>query len=184
MPRKPDTPCAGCGKLLYGGKSALPPGQRTCVDCRGRARAGSNLGRLCAEAECPKPARSRGRCKTHYNIVTGNYVGAVEKDPERERARLRIKTHRRKDWSRLTDVTPEYEVALRAKAKRCPLCQVKMTDEPYLPHSKETDHIVPRGAGGTHTVGNLRVICRTCNLARPWDGSDYTGPVTLWAEVA
>lgn len=107
-----------------------------------------------------------------------------QKDPERERARQRIKTYRRRDWARLTDITPEYEMGLRAKAKRCPLCRVKLTDKPYLPHSKELDHIIPKGAGGTHTIGNVRIICRTCNITRPKDGSDYTGPVTLWAEVA
>jgi hypothetical protein len=130
-----------------------------------------------------KPARKRGLCSTHYNKATGYYIGTVPKDPDRERARLRLKSHRRHDRERLTDITPEYEMALRVKAKRCPLCDVKMLDEPYLPASKELDHIVPQGAGGTHTVGNVRIICRTCNLARPWDGSDYSGPVTLWAQV-
>jgi 5-methylcytosine-specific restriction endonuclease McrA len=187
MPRKPDTPCASCGKLLYGGKGALPAGQRTCVDCRGIVRASAsaigNKGQ-CAEPGCPKPLRKRGLCSTHYNKATGHYFVAAEKDPERERARLRIKTYRRKDWARLTDITPEYEMALRTTAKRCPLCAVKLVNEPYLPNSKELDHIVPKGAGGTHTIGNVRIICRACNIARPKDGSDYTGPVTLWAEVA
>lgn len=34
MARRPDTPCAVCGKLLYSGKAALPPGERTCRECR------------------------------------------------------------------------------------------------------------------------------------------------------
>jgi 5-methylcytosine-specific restriction endonuclease McrA len=78
-------------------------------------------------------------------------------------------------------VTPEYEQALRQKARKCPLCLTRMTDEPVRLNSKELDHIVPRNAGGTHTVGNVRIICRSCNVRRPKDGSDYTGPVTLWA---
>lgn len=125
-------------------------------------------------------------CTTHYNKARGYYIGDVPKDPDRERARLRIKTHRRKDWSRLTDITPEYEMDLRAKAKRCPMpdCGVKLINKPYQPASKELDHIVPRNVGGTHTIGNVRIICRQCNITRPKDGSDYTGPVTLWAEVA
>jgi 5-methylcytosine-specific restriction endonuclease McrA len=120
----------------------------------------------------------------HYNKARGYFIGDLPRDPERERARLRIKTYRRKDWSRLTDITPEYETTLRAITKRCPLCAAKLVDKPYLPASKELDHIVPRGVGGTHTIGNVRIICRSCNLARPDDGSDYTCPVTLWAEVA
>lgn len=35
MPRNPDTPCAGgCGKILWGGRGSLPPGERMCRPCR------------------------------------------------------------------------------------------------------------------------------------------------------
>lgn len=34
MARKPDTPCAGCGKLLYGGTGSRPAGERKCRECR------------------------------------------------------------------------------------------------------------------------------------------------------
>ncbi len=37
-PRKRDCPCAGCGKMLSGGKGALPAGQRTCHECRAARR--------------------------------------------------------------------------------------------------------------------------------------------------
>ncbi len=121
-------------------------------------------------------------CSTHYNISRGCYIGSFQKDPARERARLRIKTHRRRDWSRTTDITPEIEMAMRAKAKRCPICRIGLVDEPYQSRSKELDHIIPKGVGGTHTIGNVRIICRACNITRPKDGSDYTGPVTLWAQ--
>lgn len=143
-----------------------------------------NVGKTCNDSRgCAKPARARGMCKTHYNKAHGHYVGDVAKDPARERARLRAKTYLRKAWVRDSDITPEYEMALRAKAKRCPLCRVKLTDVPYLPYSKELDHLVPLNVGGTHTIGNVRVTCRTCNGSRPKDGSDYTGPVTLWAQA-
>jgi len=123
---------------------------------------------------------SAGMCKRCYRRVNRH---RWKTNPERERARQRIKTHRRHDRERLTDITPEYEMALRAKAKRCPLCDVKLIDSPYLPNSKELDHIIPQCVGGTHTIGNVRIICRRCNLARPNDGSDYVGPVTLWAQA-
>jgi hypothetical protein len=42
--------------------------------------------------------------------------------------------------------------------------------------------MVPLGVGGTHTIGNVRIICRTCNLRRPKDGSDFDGQPTLWAQ--
>ena len=34
MARRPDAQCSGCGKPLWGGTTSLPPGQRTCRDCR------------------------------------------------------------------------------------------------------------------------------------------------------
>ena len=37
MPRRPDVPCAGCGKLLFSGTGSLPVGQRLCRACRGGA---------------------------------------------------------------------------------------------------------------------------------------------------
>lgn len=71
---------------------------------------------------------------------------------------------------------------MRKRARTCPLCKVRLTAKPGLPNSKHLDHIIPIAAGGTHTHGNVRIICRTCNLGRPKDGSDYSGPVTLWAQ--
>lgn len=189
MPRTPDTPCAQCGKLLWSGYGALPAGQRTCRDCR-RASAppkklstapprACNVGATCSEAGCGKPAYVRGMCRHHYKKAYGQHWS--EGNPDARKARYRAKTHKRRYTTRTTDVTPAYEAALRRKAKRCPLCGITMVDDPYLPASKELDHMVPLGVGGTHTIGNVRIICRADNLARPKDGSDYTGPVTLWA---
>ncbi len=100
----------------------------------------------------------------------------------RTRERYRAKNYRRRTARRVYDVTAEYERELRRKATRCPLCRIRLVDRPYQPASKELDHIVPINAGGTHTIGNVRIICRTCNVSRPADGSDYSGPVTLWAQ--
>ena len=71
---------------------------------------------------------------------------------------------------------------MRKRARKCPLCDVRMTSKPHLPNSKELDHILPVNQGGTHTHGNVRIICRKCNQSRPKDGSDYTGMLTLWAQ--
>lgn len=53
-----------------------------------------------------------------------------------------------------------------------PGCGVKMTDVPMLWNSKELDHVVPIAIGGTHSLDNVRIICRRCNNLRPSDGSD------------
>jgi hypothetical protein len=34
MPRKPDVPCAGCGKMLWSAPRSLPAGERMCKECR------------------------------------------------------------------------------------------------------------------------------------------------------
>lgn len=142
----------------------------------------------CIEAGCGKPSRTRGRCKNHYSswYYSPEGPGADKNrdgNPLLRKARGRAATHRRKTAGRYGDVTPAYEQALRDKAKCCPLCRVRLIVQPYQPASKELDHIVPLGVGGTHTIGNVRIICRSCNLKRPKDGSDYFGPVTLWAQV-
>ena len=71
---------------------------------------------------------------------------------------------------------------MRRKARNCPLCGVRMRNEGGKPDSKELDHIIPIAVGGTHTHGNVRIVCRRCNQRRPKDGSDSSGPVTLWAQ--
>lgn len=95
-------------------------------------------------------------------------------------ARTRNREHIRR--STVSDITPEQELAMRRRARKCPLCDVRLTDRPGLPNSKHLDHIIPLCVGGTHTHGNARILCAACNLARPKDGSDYSGPVTLWAQ--
>jgi HNH endonuclease len=71
---------------------------------------------------------------------------------------------------------------MRDRARNCPLCSCRLSDEPGRPDSKHLDHIIPVSQGGTHTHGNTRITCATCNLRRPKNGSDYEGPVTLWAQ--
>lgn len=155
--------------------------------CVGAARAAQRP--PCSEPDCDQPMRTHGRCNRHYRRWYYGPDGpgdpkSRDGDPEKRKARERAKTHRRRSVGRLTDITQKYERELRAKAKRCPLCRVKLTDEPYLPNSKHLDHMIPLNpaCGGTHTIGNVRIICGDCNTRRPKDGSDYIGPVTLWAQ--
>lgn len=189
MPRKPDVLCAGtCGQLIWVGRGSLPPGQAMCRPCR---------------AARPKPAAKSGykpRPDRHGQCATCNATFKIrgrsqqfcsatcrEEHPDylaRRRSQYRAKNYRRRAARRTLDVDQAYERELRSKAKRCPMpdCGVKLTDEPFAVNSKELDHIVPINVGGTHTIGNVRIICRECNQRRPKDGSDYVGPVTLWAE--
>lgn len=192
--------CADCGKAIWRSSTSSPAGQSRCLDCRRAAHPkctgcgktvdhdssmcrecwrAAHPPRGCSEPGCEAKHEANGLCKRHNR---------VSEDPEKRRARWRVRNHMRRTLGRMGDVTPEYELMLRTKAKRCPMpdCGVRLIDEPYLPASKELDHMIPVNprSGGTHTIGNVRIICRKCNNARPYDGSDYTGPVTLWAEAS
>jgi len=181
MARKPDTPCAGCGKLLWGGSTSLPAGRRTCRACRAP---------VARPAPAP-PLRRCVQCDSGFNAVRNQRFCSTRcrlahcQRPERQadlRSQWRRKNHQRRAVARWTDLSAGVERALRAKARRCPLCSVVMIDVPQQPNSKELDHIIPIGVGGTHTLGNVRIICRSCNLRRPKDGSDFLGQPTLWAQ--
>lgn len=154
--------------------------------CAGRARGALLAARAAVErsAGCRTPGCARPLQKTSRfcNPCAREKWPA---DPEKVKARQRRKTHIRKARTRYSDFTPAQEREMRRKAKCCPLCDVRLLNQPYQPASKELDHIVPLNVGGTHTLGNVRIICRLCNQRRPRDGSDYAGPVTLFAlEVA
>ena len=41
-------------------------------------------------------------------------------------------------------------------------CTICGTDEGEM----HIDHIIPRKAGGTHDMDNLRVLCKSCNLRK------------------
>lgn len=194
MPRKPDVACAGgCGTLLWRGAGSLPPGQAKCRDCRSaEPRKSGKAGRAASCAKCETSFTSVRRSNGDWTkwcsrscVVDSR--PAQGRDAARRRASWRTKNHRRRAACSVEfdAVTAELECFLRKKARICPLCACGMTEVPYLPHSKELDHIVPLNVGGTHTTGNVRIICRSCNLGRPKDGSDYAGQISLFAlEVA
>ena len=161
--------CAHCGKTLPSRRSKF------CSDtCRWPPRRQSRIWpRNCAH--CDKPFIAR-----HPRTVTCSPL-CSRKRRNKSDDYHRWKRSKRRAVTADTDITPQQEAAMRRRARRCPLCGVYMTTKPMLPNSKQLDHIVPIGVGGTHTHGNVRVICRDCNLKRPKDGSDYTGLTTLWA---
>ena len=139
-----------------------------CVIC-GNPFVANRKAKICGSLDC-KRKRNAG-----YN------AGYTPSDAARLRgnARRRNREHIRR--ATVSDITAEQELAMRQRTRKCRLCGVYMTSKRNLPNSKHLDHIVPINQGGTHTHGNVRIICADCNLKRPKDGSDYTGQVTLWA---
>jgi len=145
-----------CGQQLR----ILRRGPRPCEDCGAPVLSGAvNRPVVCAE---DLVARSKAR---------GHKKNALRQGATSQGA---------------SDVTPEYLACLRKRAKRCPMpgCCIRMVDGGLKPASKELDHIIPINVGGTHTIGNVRFICRLCNEKRPKDGRDFVGQPTLWAQDA
>lgn len=56
MAKKPDTPCAGCGKLLWSGPRSRPAAERLCAECRRRPVTASHS----ATPAQPEPADGFG----------------------------------------------------------------------------------------------------------------------------
>ena len=72
-----------------------------------------------------------------------------------------------------SDITTDWLLELRKSTTHCPFCKVKLGgDDPYAPTYPNLDHITPLVIGGTHTMENVRYLCRKCNLSRPKNGKD------------
>lgn len=61
--KKPDVPCADCGKLLYSSATSLPPGLRRCLDCRRANPAPKRRGSLCSVCGEPKTSNGDRPCR-------------------------------------------------------------------------------------------------------------------------
>ena len=141
----------------------------SCLICRQPFVVRAGTRNNCRNAECRRKIRAAINAR---NVPS-------ETARANTLARLRNRHYLRR--TAVSDITPEQELAMRRKARQCPLCGVRMTGKAGLPNSKHLDHIIPICVGGTHTHGNTRIVCARCNHKRPDDGSDYSGPVTLWA---
>lgn len=73
-----------------------------------------------------------------------------------------------------SDITVEWLTDLYNSIVYCPLCGNEMSNNGNEPNGKHLDHIIPKNkkCGGKHMKDNVRIICKTCNIRRPKDGSD------------
>lgn len=62
MARKPDTPCSGCGKLLWTGKHSLPFAERMCRECRAQRPKRRST---CRIVNCEASRFQEGYCWQH-----------------------------------------------------------------------------------------------------------------------
>lgn len=136
----PARPCEQCGETFLPKFRRGRFCSRPCVSAHDSARYAAARPTVCIEEGCQAPPKGRGRrCGRHERL-------RYPEDPDKAKARQRRKTHTRKAVGRLSDLTLEHEQELRRKTRRCPLCKTYMTGKPYLPNSKELDHMVPLNA--------------------------------------
>lgn len=142
---------------------------------RRRAYAGSTAGvrgigrvRICAVCGDPFTAKSATA------IVCSSKCKSRREDPTKLRARNVAKNHRRRALVVAGDVSSaEIADLLAGSGECCPLCGDAFTDgDSNAGTYRNVDHVVPLFAGGHHELENLRVVCRSCNISRPKDGSD------------
>jgi hypothetical protein len=129
-----------------------------------------------ARRAAPGPCTDCKKITAKHKTAAGRFC--EECAAEKKRVRAINKNHLRRIRTEIDphDVTPELIRRLRAEASTCPMpgCGVAMIDERWQHTSKELDHILPLSMGGTHTIDNVRIICRLCNIRRPHAGRSYT----------
>jgi 5-methylcytosine-specific restriction endonuclease McrA len=70
-------------------------------------------------------------------------------------------SHKRRTKTKQGDVTTKQLLELQLNAKACYWCNCSLGR-----NMVHIDHYVPLSKGGEHTISNLVVACRKCNLAK------------------
>jgi hypothetical protein len=176
--RRHPRPCARCGENFTPYDDRLKYCARKCAHAARSEHYAAFRPTACRTDDCGNAPRNGSPwCRACEEIKW-------PRDVEKARARSRRHTHLRKALTRRFDLPVQEERRMRAAANRCPLCRVRLIDWPYQPASKELDHIVPLNVGDAHSIFNVRIICRSCNLRRPKDGSDVLAVPLFASEVA
>ena len=142
--RKPDMPCAECGKLLWRG-AASKPGITRCRECH------------VASPTKTSPCLGCGvKC-------WGDRCRACYAKHQTIRAEDDHRTVRRQRERSAPGMNPRARDALLDRWKR----QGKACA--YCPAAADTiDHVVPLVRGGTNYEGNLVPCCKPCNSSKGW----------------
>jgi len=142
-------------------------------------------GKQCLMEGCEREAKSKGYCSMHRHRVSrhgdpaitqrkGNGTRTDDEKSAQHRAaheRYRKTPHGKRAESLRRqvrralgkDAPTEMRNALKAMlaAEKCPLCDHKYNETAM--RRRTVDHIRPLRHGGTNDLGNLRVICQSCN---------------------
>lgn len=160
MARRPDTPCALCGKLLWSGRGALPAGRRICQPCR----------RITPQTHprlyVPRPQRSAAcaRCGSAFTTTYSTKRFCSERcrwnESKRSAGIRRLRNGR--PYRRLRD-------QVLAEERSCWLCEQPIGADPWPdPLSGTIDHVVPVSVAPSRILdrSNVRAAHFRCNSRR------------------
>lgn len=177
MARRPDLPCADCGKLMWSGTTSLPEGQARCRPCRAIRRGTPGVAGVPDMRHANAALRAQGRpclhCGEHFTPGRVDQI-YCRKNCAR-RGYEKANTGRRRPGGnnyrqRVTypdawiEHTPRLTVFTR-DAWTCQLCGNKVARGETVPHPQAPtiDHIIPLARGGTHEMSNVQTACFICN---------------------
>lgn len=181
---KGSTVCPACGKTRYF-RAKFP----ACKDCRGAMLVAASICKDCG-GRSGVPMK-HGRCRPCYSRWRKVVRCACGADAQRDRAVCRTcqrkaeatrareryksdpeyKAHRRSfrsKWKRASDgtVTAKWMAGLLSNSSKCYYCR-----KPTLRRDRTVEHVIPLALGGRHSVANIAMACRDCNIrkgARIW----------------
>ena len=186
MPRKPNIPCAACGRLLWGGRGSLPAGQATCQPCRRLNPAGKGRVETCRG--CKAIFTVRGYQQTYCSVACAalhkpyRLISCPCGAPAVLRGRFcdPCRVQRRRDYSRMKNhvrraaaPAPAHRMTMTELGDRdgwrCHLCRRRVNSKLKSPHSMSPtmDHLIPASDHDTsHEPVNLALAHRICNIRR------------------
>lgn len=162
MPSAPDTPCNGCGKLLWSGSTSAPADQRWCLLCR-QAGARPKAPRKPSLTvyshpacdRCRKPFTSARPVAKYCSKLC--YTNSRKKRGSRRAKRRRVSKIRHARIVAAGGLTRSAQIRLLQvwkRTRRCAYCEGPC---------QTIDHVIPLVRGGTNFIGNLLPACRSCN---------------------
>lgn len=155
MPRRPDMPCADCGRLMWRGPGVLGPGISRCRACRQAVPIRASGKHPCVD--CGAPAIGiRCRACRDADQRSGQTTAEILEN------RRTLERRRREREKRAPGLTTTQRKHLRDQWRRqrrvCAYCQKAP--------ATQVDHVIPLALGGTNHIGNLAPSCGPCNRAK------------------
>lgn len=180
MPRHPDLPCAGCGRLMWRGTTSLPEGQARCRECRRTSpvhgtEGAYKVGCRCQACLAGKNLRQRQFVQQYKDLHGHTYRSRFDPGANRhtnnsvwtEARRKASATRRARKAGARVEAFKPLEVFER-DSWICGICTepVDRTLAYPDPMSVSLDHVVPLVHGGEHSRANTRCSHLTCNVKR------------------